>query len=469
MSDLTEKSSQKNSEDSSEEVTTFKKPTNRKRKKKVLKKENTKKINDNKTPEEEISQPHLTPHIVIEKNMLELESEDITPQSSAKGSHTPQDQIETGSQNNRNIKTTTKNFSTRMNEINNINYNHLFYLNVDANIVTDRIQMADKWNGKFPNSHDIVIKTKIGYLIKSNTDKKKLIKALEEMINEKILIKYKETKPFIRGNERIEPQQTYSVVIKGVEKNIKDEDISNHLNGLSLKHRFCRRIISKVYNTPTTFIRIITGEATTSERLLNEGMFFKNRHYLVFPSHPPDPTPMPCSKCHQFDHTSENCTQQLKCSKCQGTHKTANCKTNLPPKCTACGAEDHLAWSTKCPRHPKKPIEGIPNVTIKPLNRKSREIEEIHKKSSRIHAPITTHDDIINTYIRKLNKPKNINREELLYKLKKRFMSQYKIDTTAVFSGNRVYILMFDMDEPNEPSPTEPVDTNNIRQVQLEH
>lgn len=76
-------------------------------------------------------------------------------------------------------------------------------------------------------------------------------------------------------------------------------------------------------------------------------------------------------------------------------------------------------------------------------------------------------NDIINTYIRKLNKPKNINREELLYKLKKRFITEYKIGTTAVFSGNRLYILMFDMEDPNKPSPTELVDTNVNRQIQI--
>lgn len=186
---------------------------------------------------------------------------------------------------------------------------------------------------------------------------------------------------------------------------------------------------------------------------------------MVFPSHPPEPTPVPCSKCLLFDHTTANCNSPPECTKCQGPHKESQCKTNLPPKCKACGSEDHQAWSTKCPKHPKKPLEGIPNATIKSLNKKSRFIEELNKKQNRIHSQVTIHDDIINTYIRKLNKPKNTNREELLDKLKRRFIGQYNIDTVAVFSGNRVYILMFDIEEPDEPSPTEP--TNNNAQIQL--
>lgn len=462
--------SQKNTEDSSEEDQSFKKPANRKRKKKSTAKTNNKKLNDNKTPEAEISQPHLEPRDKnnVSDNIVDMETETVIPSTSTtintKGSHTCQD----GKPQNKTYnKSTIKNYSTRMYEISKTEYQHLFYLTVDENLIADRIKMSDEWSKKFPKSTDIIIKTKIGYLIKSNNVKENLIKALEEMKTEKIISKYKETKPYIHGKERTEPQQTFSVVITGVEKYIKDEEISQHLNSMNLKHRFCRRIISRAYNTPTTHIRLITGEASTSEILLNDGMFFKNRRYLVYASHPPNPTPIPCSKCYQFDHITEKCNQQIKCNKCQGTHKTANCKTNLPPKCSACGSEEHLAWSAKCPKHPKKPIEGIPNVTIKPLNKKTRDIEEICKKNNRIHAPLTVHDDIINTYIRKLNKPKHTNRDELLSKLKKRFLSQYKIDTTAVFSGNRVYILMFDVEDPNEPSPTEPIDNNTNRQIQL--
>lgn len=44
------------------------------------------------------------------------------------------------------------------------------------------------------------------------------------------------------------------------------------------------------------------GEIESFEALLNNGLFFMNQHYLVYPSHPPDPTPIPSNKCLQFDH-----------------------------------------------------------------------------------------------------------------------------------------------------------------------
>lgn len=190
---------------------------------------------------------------------------------------------------------------------------------------------------------------------------------------------------------------------------------------------------------------------------------------MVFPSHAPEPTPVPCSKCWMFDHTTENCKSLPKCSKCQGSHKMSQCKSTNTPKCTSCYAEDHLAWSIKCPNHPRKPIEGIPNVNVKNINKKTREIENLTKKMTRIHSHITIHDDIVNTYCRKLNKPKNTNRNELLHKIKKRFISQYNVDTTVVFTGNRFYVLLFDLEDPEEPSPTEPINSKNNSQIHVDN
>ena len=96
-------------------------------------------------------------------------------------------------------------------------------------------------------------------------------------------------------------------------------------------------------------------------------------------------------------------------------------------------------------------------MPIKLHNKKSAEIPTIITKNTKIHAPLTIHDHIINTYINKINKPTQTNREDLIKKLKKRFVDEFQIDTVAVFSGNRLYILMFDLENPNNTSPTEPV------------
>ena len=86
-------------------------------------------------------------------------------------------------------------------------------------------------------------------------------------------------------------------------------------------------------------------------------------------------------------------------------------------------------------------------------------------KKSRIHQPITIHDHIVETYITILNDDTKTDRQELINKLKRRFVDLYNIDTTPVFSGNRLYILMFDMEEETgKESPTEPTEGLKIYQ-----
>lgn len=364
-------------------------------------------------------------------------------------------------------KTANTNFSFKMKGIQHSDYQNLYYIMVNNEKIKDRIEMSNLWNTKNSKNTDVILKTKLGYLLKSNNSKEKLQKTLEELKEQDKILSFKETKANNNQVPRTEPKQTYSVVIASMEKNISNEEIEVFLKSNNFQFRYCKRIISRNFNTPTGYIRIITEHTKTFEELLSNGLFFKNRHYAVYPSNPPDPTPIPCNICLRFDHTTNQCNNTPKCTKCQGIHKTTTCKSKEPPKCLACGDDSHQAWSLKCPRHPKKPIDGIPNAIIKPLNRKSRNIEDPKKKLTRIHSSITIHDVIINTYIRKINKPKNIDREELIQKLKKRFMNEYNIDTTAIFSGNRIYILMFDMEDPEGDSPTEPIATQNNRQIQV--
>lgn len=192
-------------------------------------------------------------------------------------------------------------------------------------------------------------------------------------------------------------------------------------------------------------------------------------HYAVYTSAPPPPAPLPCAKCLEFTHKTADCSTPIKCFKCGENHVTSKCKSELPPKCIKCGSTEHQAWAFQCPQRPKQPIEGIPNLPVKTLNKKSREITNADKKTSRIHNPLTIHDVIINTYVDELNKPESMNRDELLKKLRQKFISQFNIETTVSFVGNNwIYILMFDLEENNESSPTEPIPGKNNSQVQVQ-
>lgn len=198
---------------------------------------------------------------------------------------------------------------------------------------------------------------------------------------------------------------------------------------------------------------------------MNEGVFLINKHFRASPSTPPPPLPQQCNDCTQFTHTTENCKNASLCNKCSRDHRSEKCTKNLPIKCTACNTTDHVAWSLKCPKRPTKLIEGIPNTQIKPLNKRNREIDSTLTNNNRIHEPVTAHDFIINTYVRKINNPTSTNTEKLIQKLKNRFTREMNIDTTAVFSGNGLYILMVDLDKPEVPSPTQPLKGSSCTRI----
>lgn len=356
----------------------------------------------------------------------------------------------------------TRNFSAKMLEITNKKFTSLFYLNPSKSLT--RLQMSDLWEEKFPHAEDVIIKTTKGFLLKTNTQKTAIIEYVKTLVEKNILESFTETTPYTK-TARAAPADSYCCVINSVEFEIDDAKISEHLINTNIQHRYCKRIISKKTNRPTSFIRVITGSIAAYEALLNHGMFYKNRHYAVYTATPPPPLPLPCAKCQQYTHQTMDCKTPTKCSKCGGNHQDNKCTSHLPPKCLACQSESHSAWSTKCPKRPTKPIEGIPNVPIRSVNKKSLDIDTKTTKNNKIHTPITIHDHIINTYMDKLNSPKHPNRNELLLKLKKKFIRDYNIDTVPVFSYNRVYIVMFDLNEPGSISPTEP--TTGSTQYQI--
>lgn len=359
-------------------------------------------------------------------------------------------------------KVTHKNRTSTIKGISHKKYKHMYYLKAEANLT--RIQFTDIWANLFPNANDEIIKTKMGFILKTNTPENNVLPALEKLISLNKIESIKETTANTTPTTSA-PEATFSVVIATVEQEIDEGKISEELRNKNLIHRYCKRIISASTNKPTNLIRIITSSQKTSEILLKEGFYFKYRHYPVYPSKPPAPTPKPCSKCLAFTHPTEECNATIKCPKCFGNHSLNKCTSTLPPKCVSCSSEDHQAWSYKCPNRPKTSIQGVPNIKIKSLNKKSHEIQS-NKKKSRIHAPITIHDTIINTYLNEINNDTNTHREELIQKLRQRFINNFNVDTFAIFSGNRVYILIIDLEEENPETATEPInESNNVQYV----
>lgn len=433
-------------------------------------------------PSQEASTSHNTqPYVQLEKLQipLQLQTQQTLPQQSQPQQSQPQQSQPQQSYQQQTPQSEAhahsllpprhNTISKKMQEITHPQCTHAY--TITTNEHTNRLTIADAWSTLYPHRRDEIIKTSKGFLLKSNEPSEQTTQGLINLISNKIIINFGVVDPKAANKPteiQREPNATYSVVVHGVETEIPDIEISNHLKSINLQHRYCKRIIAKATNRETRMIRIITGQVTTFEQLLANGIYFKCRHYAVEPSKPPTPIPTPCGKCSQFTHTTEKCLTPIKCLKCGAAHSTSNCQTELPIKCGSCNVEGHVAWSIKCPSRPINPINGIPNVKIKTLNKKSLDIDTTVKtQHSRIHSPITLHDIIINTYTNKINKPNNIDRETLLKKLKHKFIQEHNVDTTVIFSGNRMYVMMFDLTIPNSTTATQPTDNAGVKQVEL--
>lgn len=185
----------------------------------------TKKKNENKSPDIVFQRPTLS-LTVTETNNKKIEHMEVNNGNQEIPPHAVNSQLINSQQNiriyqqiNYPQKTLHRNvISTRMHEIiRNTEYKILFYLTANESTIKDRIEMAEEWSKKFYQSNDIILKTKIGYLLKTNKDKKEVVEALEDMMKKKIITKFNETKPYNKPKERNEPQKTFSVVIAGIE------------------------------------------------------------------------------------------------------------------------------------------------------------------------------------------------------------------------------------------------------------
>lgn len=176
----------------------------------------------------------------------------------------------------------TANSSLKMKEIINRRYKNLYYIN--TNKTFNRFEMADLWTKTRGNPNDVMLQTKKGFLLKSNSDKKVLIERLEKLKSEKNITKYEETAERELRAKDDNLTASYSAVIATVEQEVSDEELSSYLNHIEIEHRYCKRIVSKKTGKNTYLIRIITGCIRSFEKLLNEGLFYKNKHYPVYTS-----------------------------------------------------------------------------------------------------------------------------------------------------------------------------------------
>jgi len=176
---------------------------------------------------------------------------------------------------------------------------------------------------------------------------------------------------------------TLSVVIRGIDPSVPDNEIETELKEEGHSIHKCLRIKNKT-GGPTYMVRVLTTNQETIDDLLHHGAYIYKRRYRVEPSHSPPPLPIRCERCQQYNvHHTANCTNENKCGYCSGPHPTRSC-TNMqnPPKCTTC-SEAHPTFSYKCKARPApeptKPEFTVPIRTPETANKDNITVTSVYQ------------------------------------------------------------------------------------------
>jgi hypothetical protein len=166
-------------------------------------------------------------------------------------------------------------------------------------------------------------------------------------------LKRKTEAPNHTGNNPTQKKKL-SVVVKGVDHDIDENDIRDQLDALPLAYKLIWRIKSRKTNKFTNLIRVTTENTNTVDFLLTHGLVLYGKHHQCEPSKPSTPTPLECSKCFQHGHHVTACPNKPACPKCPQTHAPNKCEATVST-CLLCGGP-HAAWSRSSPSIKTGPI-----------------------------------------------------------------------------------------------------------------
>ncbi|GFX08149.1 nucleic-acid-binding protein from transposon X-element [Trichonephila clavipes] len=160
---------------------------------------------------------------------------------------------------------------------------------------------------------------------------------------------------------KLKAERPIKVVIKGLPKKAKPEDIEKDLIDLGFTVDRVSQLIGKITNQPLpVFLVSLPRNMTNANIFKLDKLSFLNVTVEGYDSK----GVTQCYKCQQFNHTASNCHIKPKCLKCGEPHQTSECEIDRVETmyCVNCEAYGHMANYSKCPLYPK-PRKG---ATIKP-------------------------------------------------------------------------------------------------------
>ena len=146
------------------------------------------------------------------------------------------------------------------------------------------------------------------------------------------------------------PSKAFKVVAVGVHQTISGKEIIDELDKSNVKVNKVTRL--KFKGAPTNKVIIEFDQEQDMKIALFNGIYF-GRIRIRCETFRPTPQVTQCYQCQGFNHVAKDCKNQVKCLRCAGSHKSADCpnknRDNLVVKCTNCKG-DHASVSKDCPK-----------------------------------------------------------------------------------------------------------------------
>lgn len=316
--------------------------------------------------------------------------------------------------------------------------NHSFLLtNFDAKFQNPKIlfQQVTKYLSR--DSIAQIIPTRNGTIIKSpdiNFASKIRNRHSFEIFGKNANITRLDQKPLKQPPPPRKPP-TLSVVVRGVDPTLTDEEIETELKHEGHSIHKCLRIKAKT-GQATYMVRVLTPDQETIDDLLSHGAYIYRRRYRVEPSHSPPPLPIRCEKCQLYNaHPTSKCTNTLKCGFCTGNHSTKTCPNlQQPPTCNTCG-DHHTTFSYKCKARPE-PDPAKPELIV-PIRTPETKTQFTTPVTS-VHQPLSI-EQLLTFLTVALQNIHPFQRHNIIQQIQYAAKTILNVNFTATYSGPYAY------------------------------
>ena len=157
--------------------------------------------------------------------------------------------------------------------------------------------------------------------------------------------------------------QDWNAVIRGVDPDIDIADFDKELVEHGIKFRRTSRITT-TNGDKTHMVRIYFDDQDSAKNAIFNGITILGRRFRVEPPRV-EARHIPCRKCAQYGHSSNECKNNAVCIRCGG--KPGAC--THPPNanimfCATCGGKDHYTGQVRCRLYPRS---SAPPETARPM------------------------------------------------------------------------------------------------------